>query len=252
MIRRLQTPLCLGIICLTSFHQCHALLPPTEDDVQLYDKLYQESLEKIIPTMLSSKWNNPYDIETFRQLAIQGPRLIGYLVLVKSRETLVDEQDSRYNSLEYMANKKLCSMLWCVGFRSPLLSQSSLWRTEPWPNKWKGGRTLANVRTSFILSEWRYAKNSGHAADERVALHTLRSLGIQAYEVLFQELENEAKDVLEVFAFINSLDHFWHATDRESLLDWWDEHREEYLLPETDPDFPLSELRLDEWKRLNL
>ena len=240
------------IVLFTVLQQCYAQIPPLNDDIQLYDELYQSSLDKIVPTMLSSKWNNPYEIDSFQQLADLGPRLIGYLVLLEKREKLAKEQDTECESLKSMANQKLRSMLWCVSFRSPLISNSSLWRTEPWANKWRGGRTLANARTSFILSEWRYAKNNDHVADEIVALHTMRSLGIQAYEVLFRELESDAVDVLEVFSFINSFSNFWPATDRESLLDWWDEHREEFRLPDAAPDFPLSELRLDEWKRLNL
>lgn len=210
------------------------------------DILFEELVDYRKQFIMSSSsvfcWKHP----SFQKMANRGPRILSYLSTRAEFRRTGPELGSFWTCKAAVFDE-----LWRHGMEYPFEGICVPWEFDSPMDTWRGGREVANIRTAFILSEWRLARQNGHAADERLAVQTLRCLGISAYEILFRDLSAGFDDVLDVFAFINQRDHRWENIDKAWLLHWWRENEEVYRLPAMDPNYPVSQLNLDEWKRYN-
>lgn len=225
----------------------------TPEECLDFNVLFEEAINYHMQFITASSFQKYTDCPSFQKLANQGPKILAYLVSSDLFQQSNSEQPSEFqaNDIYAISKRSVFRALWLCGFGRPLMSPFVPWVSEQPEDIWRGGQTVANIRTAFILSEWRLARQNGHAADERLAAQTLRCLGLSAYDVLFQDLSDGYNDVLDIFTFINQRDHRWEKDDRDWLLKWWIDNRNSYRLPAMDPSYPVSQLGLDEWKRYN-
>lgn len=137
--------------------------------------------------------------------------------------------------------------LWMKLTRRALDAETRLWTDGSYSALWNGGRELAAERVSFLLSEMRSAEKEKRENDRRRAARTIAAQGIFAYETLFSELEKGNDDTIPVFDIMN-----WDGNapkmEKNALLRWWNENRDQYTLPSRSEDSH-AKPNLDQWVR---